>query len=146
MNDTGLLCAACMDNIQFDLLNGNLSINMGSILENAIAQQLKSNGLALNYFDSAKHGEVDFVIQNGMSVDLIEVKSGSDYTKHKALDNVLSVDEWKFRNAFVLCKDNIHCDEKVTYLPWYMVMFIRRSGIPKGFTFEVDISGLMGVN
>lgn len=146
MNDTGLLCAACMDNIQFDLLNGNLSINMGSILENAIAQQLKSNGLSLNYFDSNKHGEIDFVIQNGMSVDLIEVKSGSDYTKHKALDNVLSVSEWKFRNAYVLCKDNVRCDGKVTYLPWYMAMFIRRSGVPKGFTFEVDISGLMGVN
>ena len=41
MNDVGLLCAACMENIQFDLLMGNVDINMGSILENAFAQNLK---------------------------------------------------------------------------------------------------------
>ena len=35
MNDVGLLCASCMENIQFDLLMGNVEINMGSILENA---------------------------------------------------------------------------------------------------------------
>ena len=42
MNDVGLLCASCMENIQFDLLMGNVEINMGSILENAFAQNLKS--------------------------------------------------------------------------------------------------------
>ena len=46
MNDVGLLCASCMENIQFDLLMGNVEINMGSILENAFAQNLKSNGLS----------------------------------------------------------------------------------------------------
>ena len=46
MGDIGLLCAACMENIQFDILNGNLEINMGSILENAMAQELHSNGFA----------------------------------------------------------------------------------------------------
>ncbi|MHB8962586.1 MAG: ATP-binding protein, partial [Saccharofermentanales bacterium] len=50
MNDTGLLCASCMGNIQFELLKGNLGINMGSILENVIAQQIKSQGFKLNYF------------------------------------------------------------------------------------------------
>ena len=37
MGDTGLLCAACMENIQFDLLMGNMDVNMGSILENLMA-------------------------------------------------------------------------------------------------------------
>ena len=32
MGDTGLLCAACMENIQFAILNGELEINMGSTL------------------------------------------------------------------------------------------------------------------
>lgn len=40
------------------------------------------------------------------------------------------------------CMDNIQVDDKVAYLPWYMVMFIRNQQIPKGFTFEVDISEL----
>ena len=54
MNDVGLLCASCMENIQFDLLMGNVEINMGSILENAFAQNLKSNGFELHYYDSKK--------------------------------------------------------------------------------------------
>lgn len=33
MGDTGLLCASCMENIQFELLQGNMEVNMGSILE-----------------------------------------------------------------------------------------------------------------
>ena len=63
MGDTGLLCAACMENIQFALLNGNMEVNMGSILENVFAQIIKSNGFSLNYFESKKYGELDFVIQ-----------------------------------------------------------------------------------
>ena len=36
-NDTGLLCTACMKNIQFGILQGNVNVNMGSILENLSA-------------------------------------------------------------------------------------------------------------
>jgi len=142
MNDTGLLCAACMDNIQLDILRGRLEINMGSILENLIAQQLKSGGFSLNYYDSTKHGEIDFVVQNGMRIDLIEAKSGSDYRSHKALDSILIVGEWSFGNAYVLCQGNIEVGEGVTYLPWYLVMFLRKTQAPKDLTYEVDISEL----
>ena len=143
MNDTGLLCAACMDNIQLDILNGLLEINMGGILENVIAQQLKANGFALYYHDSAKRGEVDFVVQNGMEVDLIEVKSGGDYKKHKALDNVLGVGEWRFGHAYVLCRDNLQTEGGITYLPWYLCACLRPAPVPKGLTYEVDISDLI---
>jgi hypothetical protein len=42
MNDTGLLCTTGMENIPSDFLNGDVSVNMGSFLENAFAQLLKS--------------------------------------------------------------------------------------------------------
>ena len=142
MNDTGLLCALCMDNIQFDLLNGHLEINMGSILENVIAQQIKSNGFSLFYYDSVKRGEVDFVIQNGIKIELLEVKSGADYKKHNALDNILETDEWNFDHAYVLCRDNVACEGKITYLPWYMIMFIKCTEISRGAIYDVDISAL----
>jgi predicted AAA+ superfamily ATPase len=145
MNDTGLLCAACMDNIQLDLLRGNLAINRGSILENVMAQQLKAGGFKLYYYDSQKHGEVDFVVQNGMETDLIEVKSGSDYEKHKALDNILNVKEWDFGNAYVLCKDNLRRKDNVTYLPWYLVMFLHARQLQDGQRYMVDISHLNDV-
>ena len=142
MNDTGLLCAACMENIQFDILNGNVGLNLGSILENIIAQQIKANGFPLYYFDSKKYGELDFVIQNGLQIDLIEVKSGKDYKKHSALDKVLSVDDWKFRNAYVLCGGNIEKQNIITYIPWYMSIFLKPAQVPDNMIYEIDLSGL----
>ena len=32
MGDTGLLCASCMENIQFELLQGNMDVNMGKCI------------------------------------------------------------------------------------------------------------------
>ena len=103
MCDAGLLCAACMENIQFELLAGDASVNMGSILENAIAQQLSSGGFSLFYHDSTARGEVGFAVQSGTGVSLVEVKSGADYRRHKALDNVMAVEEWAFKASYVLC-------------------------------------------
>lgn len=142
MGDTGLLCAACMENIQFSILNGDLSINMGSILENVIATQLKSNGFSLNYFDAKKYGEVDFVIQNGTHIELLEVKSGNDYKKHTALNNVLDVCEWDIKKSYVLCNDNVQVENSIKYMPWYMIMFLTREKITKGTKFEIDISNI----
>ncbi len=62
MGDTGLLCAASMENVQFDILSGDLTVNMGSILENAFAQLLKVNGFELRYMNRKNIGEIDFVL------------------------------------------------------------------------------------
>ena len=142
MGDTGLLCALSMDNIQFSILQGDLSVNMGSILENVMSQIFVSNGFSLHYFDKKKYGELDFVIQNGSSIYLIEIKSGNDYKKHAALDRVLDVAEWKTKDAIVFCKDNVFQEGGILYLPWYMAIFFKRKHLSEGFTFKVDLSGL----
>ncbi|MGN1202203.1 MAG: ATP-binding protein [Eubacterium sp.] len=142
MGDTGLLCASCMENIQFDILQGNADVNLGSVLENIMAQSIKANGFRLSYFSSKKYGELDFVIQRGLDVDLLEIKSGNDYKKHNALNKALSVEQWKFGNAYVFCKGNIEVNGNITYLPWYMIMFYRQKTLPAGMRFEIDISGL----
>lgn len=142
MGDVGLLCAACMENIQFSILNGDLSINMGSILENVMAMQLKSNGYSLYYYDTKKYGEVDFVIQNGTKCELVEIKSGKDYKKHNALDNVRDVTEWEIEKSYVFCNENLQVENGVKYLPWYMIMFFKQEKIENGTIFEVDISNL----
>ena len=142
MNDTGLLCAACMKNIQFDILQGNVAVNMGSILENLFAQAIKCNGFSLNYYESKKYGEIDFVVQNGMMIDLIEIKSGNDYTKHPALDNMIKTDNWSFGEKIVFCKGNIRKQGEILYLPWYMIMFYRPDPVPEGYIYEVDLSAL----
>ena len=143
MGDTGLLCAACMENVQFGILNGELQINMGSILENMIAQQLRSNGFHLNYYDGKKTGEIDFVVQNGMGIDLVEVKSGNDFKVHSALNRVRRVEGWAFDHASVFCKGNVETDDGVQYYPWYMIMFMTAYQAPKEMKYEVDLSALL---
>lgn len=94
------------------------------------------------HHDSNKYGKVDFIVQNGMHIDLVEVKSGNDYKKHKALENILNVREWNLRNSYVFCRANLELEQGITYLPWYLIMFLHPIQIPKGVTYEVDISGL----
>ena len=48
-----------------------------------------------------------------MHVELVEIKSGNDYKKHKALDNVRRVNEWKFSRSMVFCKGNIEMEDEV---------------------------------
>ena len=144
MGDTGLLCAACMENIQFDILQGNLDVNMGSILENLVAQQLAANGFNINYYDNKKIGELDFVFQNGMQVDLVEVKSGNDYHAHPALNKIRKVEGWKFGHATVLCKGNLERKDGVYYVPWYMMMFLKPQQPPEEMIVEIDLSALQG--
>lgn len=140
--DTGLLCALSMDNIQFRILQGDLSVNMGSILENVMSQMFVANGFSLHYFDTKRYGELDFVMQEGTAIDLVEIKSGNDYKKHAALDKVLAVEEWKAKQAIVFCKDNMQVEDGILYLPWYMAIFFKQEQLSEGLTCEVDLSGL----
>lgn len=142
MNDVGLLCAACMENIQFDLLMGNMDVNMGSILENVFAQNLKSNGFELRYFDSKKVGELDFVLQRGMSAEVVEIKSGSDYKKHLAMDHAIRIENWKFGNRIVFSKSNVEEENGILYLPWYMLIFYRQEVPREQLIYKIDLNGL----
>lgn len=142
MNDVGLLCASCMENIQFDLLMGNVDINMGSILENAFAQNLKSNGFELHYFDSKKIGELDFVLQKGLSTELLEIKSGQDFKKHPAMNHAMQTEQWKFEHCIVFSKFNVEVENGILYLPWYMIMFFQQQKEPEQMIYEIDLSSL----
>lgn len=142
MGDIGLLCAASMGNVQFDVLRGDLEVNMGALTENVIAQELHAHGFDLHYFNATRHGEVDFVVQDGRRVIPLEVKSGNDWSRHKALDNVLAVADWHLDEAYVLCKGNIRQEGLVTYLPLYLCMFLRPTPLPASMLHEVDLSAL----
>lgn len=115
---------------------------MGSILENVMSQMFVANGFSLHYFDTKRYGELDFVMQEGTAIDLVEIKSGNDYKKHAALDKVLAVEEWKAKQAIVFCKDNVQVEDGILYLPWYMAIFFKQEQLSKGLTYEVDLSGL----
>lgn len=142
LNDVGLLCASSLENVQFDILRGNLDVNLGSIAENVIAQELVAHGFWLHYFNGKRTGEVDFVVQSGRTCLPIEVKSGADWQRHPAINNLLATEEWGLEEGVVLCKGNVEKDGKITYLPLYMVMFLEPEGLPASMPFKVDLSRL----
>ena len=140
MADTGLLCAASLENVQFEILKGHLDVNMGSIMENVFAQILTTNGFQLRYFDKKGKCELDFLIQQGSGVLPLEIKSGNSYQTHSALSYALQ--NWNIPKAYVFCKGNIEENDNIVYLPWYMSMFLERDSIQRGFIVDVDLSGL----
>lgn len=56
----------------------------------------------------------------------IEVKSGKDYKRHAALNNLVNNDELKFEKGIVYNNSNLKKVDKVLYLPIYMIMFFKR--------------------
>ena len=140
--DTGLLCAMLLGNFQFDILQDDLSVNMGSILENIFAQIFTANHFKLRYYNKKKIGEIDFIIQQGKSVIPVEIKSGNDFKSHKALNNLLGVKEWGLETAIVFCKENIISDGKITYYPWYLSMFFQQESLPSDLKVDLDIANV----
>lgn len=140
--DTGLLCAATLENVQFEILKGNLDVNLGSIMENVFAQMLTANGFELRYYDKKGKCELDFLIQKGKQVLPLEIKSGASYQSHASLDSALQTKNWNLMEGYVFYSGNVKQGDKITYLPWYMVMFLTQDCIETGFIVDVDLSGL----
>lgn len=141
LNDIGLLAAQYADGIQMRIIKGDKDINFGSIYENAVAQELVAHGLWPYYYNNKKKGEIDFVIEQNGKVIPIEVKSGKDYTCHRALSNIMDCEEYDLQEAFILTNENLSVKEKFVYAPVYMSMFIAKtSSIP--LNYQVDITNL----
>ena len=133
LNDVGLLAAMYGGNIQVRLLEKDTNINFGAVFENLVAQELYAHGFAMNhdlfYFNSKKQGELDFVVEKDGEFLPIEVKSGKDYERHRALCNVMENEEYAIPHAVVLCQDNVQVNGKVVYLPIYMLMFMHQTKV-----------------
>lgn len=142
LSDVGLLASMYMDGIQLKLLNREKDINFGSVYENAAAQELKSHGYDLYYFNSKKQGELDFVIERGGDVLPIEIKSGKDYQRHAALDNVMGNRDYAIPVAFVFQNDNVSVNGKIVYLPIYMLMFLQKEAPSMPQIYKLNLDGL----
>ena len=124
-NDVGLLASQYAGGIQLLILQGDVWINNGAIYENAVAQELHAHGWKLYYFNSKKQGEVDFLLEQDSEIIPLEVKSGKDYQRHVALNNLLTNVEYGIRRSIVLSNENISVKENVLYAPVYMTMFLH---------------------
>lgn len=129
MNDVGLLTNLLYGLNINAVLRDERSINLGSVYETVVAQELHAHGFALHYYDNKQKGEVDFLIDDyeHLTVLPIEVKSGKDYTVHSALNNFLNTPDYHIQKAMVLSNEReISVKNGITYLPVYYCMFYQR--------------------
>ncbi len=127
LNDVGLLTGSLYHNNIRPVMEDLSSINLGSVYESVVAQELRAHGYRLFYYDNRKQGEVDYLIDDyvAMHAHPIEVKSGKDYSVHSALNNLLGNPDYNIPAATVVSNGRIVRKEgKVTYMPIYFVMFI----------------------
>lgn len=142
LSDVGLLATQYGTATVLKLLSKDKDINYGAVFENFVAQELIAHGYKGYFYNSKKHGEIDFVIEYMGEVLPIEVKSGKDYKVHSALDNIKNIEMYKIKNAIVLSNYNISVDNNITYYPIYMTMFINERNIEIPKIEKIDFSTL----
>lgn len=118
-SDVGLLTSCYSNQVKVAILNKDKSINNGALFENAVAQELLSKGHKVYYFNSKKQGELDFVIELDGKVTPLEIKSGKEYKKHSALNNVLQNEEYQIAQAYIFSEGNVEVSGKK-----YICLFI----------------------
>ena len=109
------------------ILDDETGINLGSVYESVVAQELAAHGCKLFYYDNRNKGEVDYLIDDydSLSAVPIEVKSGKDYTIHSALSAFVKNEDYHVKKAYVLSNTReITTNGKITYIPIYDVMFL----------------------
>lgn len=117
------------ENIIYEkLLSDKLSVNLGYIYENVVAQILSTNGNALYYYtflnDKTNHNyEIDFLLSKKNKICPIEVKS-SGYNTHKSLDVFLEKFSERILEKYVVHTKDLKKDRDILMLPVYILPFI----------------------
>ena len=124
MVDTGLLSSLLLKNLQFKVLQGDVSVNEGALTENYVATTLASKGFSLHYYDKKSRQELDFIIEEDNKITIIEVKSGGNYQKHASLNAAISQYSDLINRAIVFSPYNVEHKNGVLYLPLYMAQFL----------------------
>ena len=122
--DTGLLSRMLLKGLQFKVMHGDIDVNEGALTENFVACALSANGIPLHYYDRKSKQELDFIIEEGNAISIIEVKSGDDFTRHASLDAAIKLHSEKIGRSIVFCKSNVFEKGGVLYLPLYMAMLL----------------------
>ena len=129
LNDVGLLTNLLYGLNVNAVLQDHRSINLGTVYESVVAQELHAHGFNLHYYDNKQKGEVDFLIGDYKHLQVlpIEVKSGKDYTEHSALTKFLDTPEYGIEHALVFSNErDVRQKKGVTYMPIYYCMFLQK--------------------
>ena len=124
MRDTGLLISMLEEGTQKAILDNDLYINQGALLENICAEEISTRHNKLMYFKKKSTLEIDFVLNINGKVTAIEVKSGKN-KQAKSLKSIIqnykTVTRYmKFENDCNAYKD----EENIEHYPLFMIMFV----------------------
>jgi predicted AAA+ superfamily ATPase len=122
MRDTGLLVSMMDEEIPFAVLNKDLSVNEGAIMENVAADILAKHGYQLTYFEKKGTLEVDFILNIRGTAVALEIKSG-DNTKSKSLDVVMS--KHGVKRGMKFGRMNVGTDGAVECYPLFALAFLE---------------------
>ena len=128
LNDVGLLTNLLYGLNVNAVLKDIKSINLGTVYESVVAQELHAHGFPLHYYDNKQKGEVDFLIDDfeRLQVLPLEIKSGKDYTEHSALSKFLETPEYGIDRAIVFSNERqVYKKQGITYMPIYYCMFLQ---------------------
>lgn len=106
--------------------------------ESVVASELAAHGYKLFYYDNRSKGEVDYLIDDYVSLSAvpIEVKSGKDYTVHSALNTFVQNEDYHIQKAYVLSNERtVYSREKIHYIPIYYIMFFQNTPADKEVHF-----------
>ena len=128
--DTGLFVTLAFwdkdftENIIYDkLLSDKLSVNLGYVYENLIAQMLVASGNRLFYHtwkkDEKHYYEIDFLLSRGAKLCPVEVKS-SGYKTHASLDAFCDKYSARVGKRYLIYTKDLTKDNGTTLLPAYM--------------------------
>ena len=128
LNDVGLLTGILYGTNVNAVLQDFKSINLGTVYESVVAQELTAHGFKLHYYDNKKKGEVDFLIDDYESLKVLplEIKSGKDYTEHSALSKFIETPDYGIDCGYVFSNERaISKENGIIYLPIYYCMFLN---------------------
>lgn len=144
-SDVGLLSYQLLPTgVMKAILSNSENVNYGAVYENFVAEELHSHGFNnLYYYSNKKFGELDFIINGPSGIMPIEIKSGKDYKRHVALDNLLKEKNYGIKEGFVFSKSNFKKEGNIVYYPLYLLDFLRNE--PSDYiNTKLDLSSLMG--
>lgn len=124
MRDTGLLISMYETGVAKAILDEDLYINKGAILENVCSEELKTRYDKIMYFERKSSLEIDFILNLDGKATAVEVKSGNN-KQAKSLNSIL--ENYKTVTRYIkLEKDcNIYKDEYgIEHYPLFMIMFL----------------------
>lgn len=124
IRDTGLLVSMLEEGTQKAILDDNLYINEGALLENIFAEEIATRHSKLMYFERKSTLEIDFILNIDRKVTAIEVKSGKN-KQAKSLKSI--VQNYKTVTRYMKFERdcNIYMDEeRIEHYPLFMIMFI----------------------